>query len=364
MLGKADIYAHSGGQYEWDSCAPVAVARAAGLWTSRLDGTPLVYNNADVFMPDLLICHPVAEAIHIIREVAAEFERPCCCSPAARTPSSCCTSPPRRSGRPHAVPRDARRHRAQLPRGARVPRRHWSPSSACARGRQRAGLDRQRPRATRPADVAQPLQTHAARRHRPSTASTPPSVAAAATRRRPAPRSACLSFRDDFGQWDPKNQRPELWNLYNGAHHKGEHMRVFPLSNWTELDIWRYIEREKHRAARRSTTPTARGLRARRHAARGRSVMQPRPGEPSSRPGGALPHRRRHDLHRRGGVRRHRRRGHRRGRGLPLTERGRHPRRRPDLRGRHGRPQAEGLLLMTSCCASPPPDPSTTASPR
>jgi sulfate adenylyltransferase subunit 2 len=49
------------------------------------------------------------------------------------------------------------------------------------------------------------------------------------------------SFRDEFGQWDPKNQRPELWNLYNGRHHKGEHIRVFPLSNWTELDIWQYI---------------------------------------------------------------------------------------------------------------------------
>ncbi|HEV2768202.1 MAG TPA: sulfate adenylyltransferase subunit CysD [Acidimicrobiales bacterium] len=53
-----------------------------------------------------------------------------------------------------------------------------------------------------------------------------------------------FSFRDEFGQWDPKNQRPELWNLYNGRHRKGEHIRVFPLSNWTELDIWRYIAEE------------------------------------------------------------------------------------------------------------------------
>ena len=53
-----------------------------------------------------------------------------------------------------------------------------------------------------------------------------------------------FSFRDEFGQWDPKNQRPELWSLYNGRHNKGEHIRVFPLSNWTELDIWRYIELE------------------------------------------------------------------------------------------------------------------------
>jgi sulfate adenylyltransferase subunit 2 len=53
-----------------------------------------------------------------------------------------------------------------------------------------------------------------------------------------------FSFRDEFGQWDPKNQRPELWNLYNGRHRHGEHIRVFPLSNWTELDIWQYIAEE------------------------------------------------------------------------------------------------------------------------
>jgi sulfate adenylyltransferase subunit 2 len=53
------------------------------------------------------------------------------------------------------------------------------------------------------------------------------------------------SFRDKFGHWDPKNQRPELWNLYNGQHNKGENIRVFPLSNWTELDIWLYIYKEE-----------------------------------------------------------------------------------------------------------------------
>jgi sulfate adenylyltransferase subunit 2 len=53
-----------------------------------------------------------------------------------------------------------------------------------------------------------------------------------------------FSFRDEFGQWDPKNQRPELWNLYNTRIRRGEHIRVFPLSNWTELDVWHYISRE------------------------------------------------------------------------------------------------------------------------
>jgi sulfate adenylyltransferase subunit 2 len=53
-----------------------------------------------------------------------------------------------------------------------------------------------------------------------------------------------FSHRDDFGQWNPKNQRPELWNIYNGRIHKGENVRAFPISNWTELDVWRYIRRE------------------------------------------------------------------------------------------------------------------------
>ena len=54
-----------------------------------------------------------------------------------------------------------------------------------------------------------------------------------------------FSFRDDFGQWEPKRQRPEVWALYNGRIRKGEHVRVFPLSNWTELDVWEYIAREE-----------------------------------------------------------------------------------------------------------------------
>src|SRR6056297_85466 len=54
-----------------------------------------------------------------------------------------------------------------------------------------------------------------------------------------------FSHRDDFGQWDPKNQRPELWNLFNGRKSIGEHFRVFPISNWTELDVWQYLAAEK-----------------------------------------------------------------------------------------------------------------------
>ena len=70
------------------------------------------------------------------------------------------------------------------------------------------------------------------------------SAARGATKRNRAPRSASTRFRDAFGQWDPKNQRPELWNLFNSRIDKGESIRVFPLSNWTELDVWHYIHLE------------------------------------------------------------------------------------------------------------------------
>ena len=77
-----------------------------------------------------------------------------------------------------------------------------------------------------------------------------------------------LSFRDDFGQWDPKTQRPELWNLYNGCIKPGEHVRVFPLSNWTELDVWQYIREEEIELPSIYFAHERAGLRARRHALR------------------------------------------------------------------------------------------------
>ena len=108
-----------------------------------------------------------------------------------------------------------------------------------------------------------------------------------------------FSFRDDMGQWDPKNQRPELWNLYNGRIKRGEHVRVFPISNWTELDVWEYIMREEldlpsiylaheREVFRRDGMLYA----ASEHVEADRDV----------RDVGPLPHRRRHGRHRRGGV--------------------------------------------------------------
>jgi len=88
-----------------------------------------------------------------------------------------------------------------------------------------------------------------------------------------------FSFRDEFGQWDPKNQRPELWSLFNTRVHPGENMRVFPISNWTELDVWQYIQREKlavpsiYYAHRREVIRKAGGLLP------VSELVQPKPGE-------------------------------------------------------------------------------------
>ena len=158
-----------------------------------------------------------------------------------------------------------------------------------------------------------------------------------------------FSFRDEFGQWDPKAQRPELWNLYNGRHRKGEHIRVFPLSNWTEYDIWAYIGAEDiHTAAHLLLAPPA-GVPPRRNAVGGPRIHAARRRRRGVRDRGPVPHRGRRRPYRLRGVDgRHRRGGHRRDRALAADRTWRHPRRRPDLRGRHGRPQAGGLLLMAT----------------
>ncbi len=106
-----------------------------------------------------------------------------------------------------------------------------------------------------------------------------------------------FSFRDDFGQWDPKNQRPELWNLYNTRIHRGEHIRVFPLSNWTELDIWQYIEREELELPVGVLRPYPPGLRAGRDPAGGQPVRDPGRGRAAVRGRGPVPDGRRHDVH-------------------------------------------------------------------
>ncbi len=111
-----------------------------------------------------------------------------------------------------------------------------------------------------------------------------------------------FSFRDDFGQWDPKRQRPELWSLYNGRIRKGEHVRVFPISNWTELDVWQYIAQEGLEVPLDLLLAHPRGVRARRDALRRQPVRRADRRRGAVRGLGPLPHRRRHDLHRRGAL--------------------------------------------------------------
>ena len=148
-----------------------------------------------------------------------------------------------------------------------------------------------------------------------------------------------MSFRDSFGQWDPKDQRPELWNLYNGRIHKGEHVRVFPLSNWTELDVWEYIDAEQleipsiYFAHRRDVFKRDGMLYAMSEFAR---ADRGRAGLRGDRP---LPHRRRHELHRRRSLDGRDARGGRAGDRCHDRHRaGRDARGRPRLRGRDGGP--------------------------
>ena len=117
-----------------------------------------------------------------------------------------------------------------------------------------------------------------------------------------------FSFRDDFGQWDPKNQRPELWNLYNGRIRKGEHVRVFPLSNWTELDVWEYIDQRAAGGPVDLLRARARGVPAATACCtRGATGTELIDGEEVFTRDGALPHGRRHELHRRRALARRRR---------------------------------------------------------
>ena len=157
-----------------------------------------------------------------------------------------------------------------------------------------------------------------------------------------------FSFRDDFGQWNPRAQRPELWNLYNARVRRGEHVRVFPISNWTELDVWQYVAREQlelpsiyfaherevfKRDGMLYAVSECRRADGRRGAVRGV---------------GPLPHGRRHELHGRGRIRREdARAGRDRDRGDADHRARRDPRRRPRQRGGDGGQEARWLLLSS-----------------
>ena len=159
-------------------------------------------------------------------------------------------APPRRQGvqaRSDPVPGPSRGHRAQLLRSARLPGRPGRSRGRPPHGRPGAGLHRPGPRR---GSRARRRHAIACRPRRCSMPSMPNGFDAAfgGARRdedKARAKDRVLSFRDSFGQWDPKAQRPELWQLYQGAVRPGEHLRAFPLSDWTELDIWQYIRRER-----------------------------------------------------------------------------------------------------------------------
>ena len=170
---------------------------------------------------------------------------PRCCSPAARTPWSCCTWPPRRSGRARCPSRCCTWTPATTsPRSSTSATAPWS-GWACKLvvGSVQEFIDSGE-LAERADGTRNPLQTvpllDAIQRNKFDA------VFGGGRRDEDKARAKerILSLRDEFGQWDPRNQRPELWNLYNGRHTVGQHVRAFPISNWTELDVWRYIERE------------------------------------------------------------------------------------------------------------------------
>ena len=190
---------------------------------------------------------------------------------------------------------------------------------------------------------------HAARRDRGVRVRRAASAARAATRRRRAPRSACSASATRSASGTRKNQRPELWNLYNARVHKGEHVRVFPISNWTELDVWQYIERERlavpsiyyahtRPIVRRSGAAgagDATHAAARRRGASSRCRCASAPSATS--------------LHRAGRVGRGQRaRDHRRDRRRDDHRARRHAPRRPDQRRVDGAAQEGGLLLMSA----------------
>ena len=280
VTGEVDAYLHAGGQYEWDSAAPVAVARAYGVHASRVDGSPLRYNRPDPFLPDLLVCRPEladlllrtvaavtgtppggrvmpeyslsqveqleAESVFIIREVVAESEKPALLFSGGKD-SIVMLELAVRAFWPAPIPFPV----VHIDTGHNFPEvlafRDWLVGELGVQlvvGSVQDAIDRglvvEEPSGSRNR-IQTPVLLETAARH----GFTALLGGARRDEEKARAKERVFSFRDEFGQWDPKNQRPELWGLYNARVHLGESIRVFPLSNWTELDVWHYIAARK-----------------------------------------------------------------------------------------------------------------------
>ena len=186
-----------------------------------------------------------AESIHIIREVAAEMERPCLLFSGGKD-SAVLLRLAEKAFRPARIPFPV----------MHVDTGHNFPEVLAFRDARVAELNVQLVVASVPEALARGLVTEepGGSRNRIQTPVLLDAVekyrfdalfgGARRDEEKARAKERVFSFRDEFGQWDPKNQRPELWSLYNGRVHLGESIRVFPLSNWTELDIWDYVARE------------------------------------------------------------------------------------------------------------------------
>ena len=186
-----------------------------------------------------------AEAIHIMREVVAQFERPVMLYSISEFLRSVASGAQGVPPGPDPVPSTPCGHHVEVPRDDRVPRsdrqgtRHRDDRAHESRG-QGTGHQPVRSRVEelhrRHEDPGAQAGAHCWALRR--------GLRRCSTRREAESEGRVFSFRDKFHRWDPKNQRPELWSLYNGRVNKGESIRVFPISNWTELDIWQYIHLE------------------------------------------------------------------------------------------------------------------------
>jgi len=189
-----------------------------------------------------------AESIHIIREVAAEFQRPVMLYSIGKD-SSVMLRLAQKAFYPGPIPFPLLHIDTSFKFGEMIRFRDWYPASIGARlivhRNEEALAQGANPFRLGTQKCCALLKTKALL---DALAAGPYDAAFGGARReeeKSRAKERVYSFRDGFGQWDPKNQRPELWNLYNSRLEKGESIRVFPLSNWTELDVWQYIHLEK-----------------------------------------------------------------------------------------------------------------------